>query len=98
MENKNIINFLFNKKEDDELFDLDDAELETLNNKSDKSSKEINNFIDTKVHPKCRKKLKKLIFQYNQNLGAVLHRENELFYENGFSDCLKFILTALLLK
>ena len=98
MENKNIINFLFNKKEDEQLFNLDDAELETLNNKSDTSSKAINNFIDTKVHPKCRKQLKKLIFQYNTNLGASLHRENELFYENGFSDCLKFILTALLVK
>lgn len=98
MEDKNIINFLFNKKEDDDLFDLDDAELKKLNDKAEELGKAIDNFIDISVYPKFKDKFKKLIFQYNMSLGASLHRENEIFYENGFSDCLKFIFTALLIK
>ena len=52
MNYKDIINFLFNKKEDEELFDLEDQERERCKNKSSIVYDEIIKFIDSRVHPK----------------------------------------------
>ena len=45
MNYKDIINFLFNKKEDEELFDLEDSKREMFKNKSSIAYDEIIKFI-----------------------------------------------------
>lgn len=98
MEYKDIFEVLFDKKEDADLFDLADAELEELDSEVGKKDKELTKFIDTKIHPKCRKKLKQLLLQYNLQFAAYFRRENQLFYKNGISDAVKFIMNSLSIK
>lgn len=98
MEYKNIIDFLFNKKEDEELFYLEDAEREKLKDKSSIIFDEIINFIDVQVHPKCREKLKELLHKYDDVETEYLRKECELLYKNGVSDGIQLILYGLSMK
>lgn len=98
MNYKDIINFLFNKKEDEELFDLEDSKREMFKNKSSIAYDEIIKFIDLKVHPKSRNKLKDLLSKYDDVECEYLRKENELLYRNGIADGVKFIMTALSMK
>lgn len=98
MANNNIIDLIFESKDTSQLFDLDDEELQELSNKVTKADNDITKFIDTKIHPKCREKMKKLVMQYSIDTGAYYHRENQILYNNGFKDCLNFVLTSLLTK
>lgn len=98
MEYKDIIDFLFNKKEDEELFCLEDEELKSLDHKVDIADKELYKFIDSKVHPKLRKKLKHLLLEYSNAMCVYLRQENALFYKNGVSDGIKLIMVGLSLK
>ncbi len=98
MNYRDIINFVFNKKEDEELFDLEDLERERCKNKSSLAYDEIIKFIDTRVHPKSRNKLKNLLSKYNDVECEYLCKENELLYRNGVADGVKFIITALTIK
>jgi hypothetical protein len=98
MENKNIIDFLFDKKEEDNLFSLDDIELDTLKNKVEIVENEILKFIDKRVHPKSRKKLRRLLLNYNNAIFISAAKENELYYKYGVSDGAKFITSALSIK
>lgn len=95
MEYKDIIDFLFNKKEDEELLNLDDEELKNLDNKITICDTEITKFIDSKVDSQCRKQLKRLILEYSNSMCNYFHKENELLYHNGFSDGVEIIIKAL---
>lgn len=95
MENDDIIDLLFEKKGDEDLFVLEDKELNKLNNKVEMSNKEMLKFIDARVHPKSRDKLKELITEYSNANYDYLHRENQLFYRNGISDGIELILISL---
>lgn len=98
MNYRDIINFVFNKKEDEELFDLEDSEREKLKEKSGIVYDEIIKFIDSRVHPKSRNKLKRLLLKYDEVECGYLRKENELLYRNGVADGVKFIITALTIK
>lgn len=98
MDYKDIINFLFNKKEDEELFDLEDSEREKFKNSSEMAYDELIKFIDSRVHPKSRNKLKHLLLKYDEVECGYLRKENELLYRNGVADGVKFIITALTIK
>ena len=98
MNYKDIINFLFNKKEDEELFDLEDSKREMFKNKSSIAYDEIIKFIDLRVHPKSRNKLKDLLSKYDDVECEYLRKENELLYRNGIADGVKFIITVLSTK
>lgn len=98
MDYNDIINFLFNKKEDEELFDLENVEREKLKGKSGIVYDEIIKFIDSRVHPKSRNRLKNLLLKYDDAECACWRKENELLYRNGVADGVKFIITALTIK
>lgn len=98
MNYRDIINFVFNKKEDEELFDLEDSEREKFKNSSEMVYDELIKFIDSRVHPKSRNKLKHLLLKYDEVECGYLRKENELFYRNGVADGVKFIITALTIK
>lgn len=98
MNYRDIINFVFNKKEDEELFDLEDSEREKLKNSSEMVYDELIKFIDSRVHPKSRNKLKHLLLKYDDAECACWRKENELLYRNGVADGVKFIITALTIK
>lgn len=98
MEYKDIIDFIFIQKEDENLFNFDDEELTSLDNKTMECDKAITNFINSKIHPKYRKKLKRLILEYSSAMCLHLRQQNELFYRNGFSDGVELIIKALTKK
>ena len=98
MEQENIIDFLFDKKVEDNLFLLEDADLKRLDNKVTFADNEISKFIEKRVHPKIRKKLRKLLREYSNAVFIRIARENELYYQHGISDGVKFIVSSLSVK
>ena len=95
---KDIIDFILKNKEDQELFNFDDVELKKLDYKTSLIDKEISSFIDSKIHPKCRKKLKRLMQDYTNSLCMYIGSQNDLFYRERFADGIKTILTAISIK
>lgn len=98
MGDKNIIDFLFDKKDEDQLFLLEDTELKKLDNKITMVNNEISKFIEKRVHPKSRKKLRRLLRDYSNAIFVHVARENELYYKYGVSDGVKFITSSLSVK
>lgn len=98
MEDENIINFLFDKKVEDQLFLLEDAELNKLQNKVTLADNEISKFIEKRIHPKSRKKFRKLLKDYSNAVFVHTARENQLYYDYGVSDGVKFIISSLSIK
>lgn len=96
--NKNILNFLFKKKEEDQLFAFDTAELREVDKKIELSNKDIKKFINSQIHPKCRYKINQLINKHTDLMLDYAEREDELFYEDGFADGVRLILQCLFLK
>ena len=97
-ENTDIIDALFDKQEDDDLFNMKDELLEELSDKIEKCTEDIQKFIEKRVHPKSRIKLKKLLKRKEKILFSYLRRENQLFYRNGVSDGINLILLSLTFK
>lgn len=96
--NKNIINFLFKKKEEDKFFVFDTPELQEVDQKIEIANNEIQKFINSRIHPKCRYKMNKLINEHTDLMMDYSEREEELFYEEGFIDGVRMILECLFLK
>lgn len=92
-----ILNFLFSKKEEDKFFIFNTPELNEIDNKITIVDENITKFIETKIHPKCRKKLRHLITEYGDLILAYANEQNELFYREGFADGIKTILLSLFL-
>lgn len=98
MDEENIIDFLFEKKAEDGTFSLDDEILNNLDNKIDKCTNEITNFINKRIHPKSRFKLKKMLARKENRLYDYSLREKKLLYKDGVIDGMNLILCALSLK
>ena len=81
-EKDDVLDNLFDKKEDDDLFNLEDKELKRL----DKKLGEMNDKMD-----RAREHLR----EYSNLLFTYLHRENQLFYKNGIADGIQILLFAL---
>lgn len=94
----NIISYLYNKKDNENLIQLDSKALEDQNKKVDKLEDEIMKFIDQRIHPKSRKKLRRLVREYALELFGCMCIEKELAYKNGFSDAMKMVLLSLVNK
>lgn len=93
MEN-NIIEVLFDKKEDDDLFNLNDDILFKLDANIETEINKMLKFINRRVHPKFRKQIRQLIRDYEKVLAQYSHRENLLFYQSGISDGIEIILST----
>lgn len=98
MPKKDIIDFLFDKQVDDDLFSLSDEVLESLDTKIEMTDNRINKFINKRVHPKSRSTLYSLLRQKEKSVLENSSRENRLFYRNGISDGISLMLIALSTK
>lgn len=67
-------------------------ELNRCIKKRRKDNEELFNFIDKKVHPKIRDKLKWLIERDNNNYSDVTCAENKLYFKEGFSNGVKMFV------
>lgn len=70
-------------------------ELKRYTKKRNKDSEELYSFIDKKVHPKIREKLKHLIEKNNDDYSNITCSENKLYYKAGFYDGAKMLLAVL---
>lgn len=98
MEDNSIIAYLYDRKLEDNLFTLSDPQLKRLQQKIRIVDKEISNFITNRVHPKSRRRLQKLLFDYSNAVFLNASKENELYYKSGARDGVKFIIDSLTAK
>lgn len=91
MENKDIIDILFEKKDDDDIFCVDKEKFKQLYRKIALIEDDIEKILDTQVNPKCRKRLKRLIRKHT----ILTYKSDTFFYKNGVHDGMNLILFGL---
>lgn len=96
--NENIIDYLYDKKVEDKNFSLEDVELDRLQNEVTTVDKAISKFINKRVHPKSRDRLRKLLIEYSNAIFVSIARENQLYYKYGYADGVKTIIDSLSAK
>ena len=94
-EYENIISFLYNKTRQDCLLEEESKLLEKERKKTMALDKNISKYIDEKVHPHSKQRLKELINDYTVSIMGSVCIEKELAYKNGFSDAMKMVLVSL---
>ena len=94
-EYEDIIDFLYEKKAEDGTFSLDDSILSELDNKIDKCTNDITNFINNRVHPKSRIKLRSILNKKENTQYDYAIREKKLLYKDGVRDGMQLVLIAL---
>ena len=92
---KDIIDMLFEKKDEDSMFDFKTKERNELNSKIAKLDDEINTFIDNKIHPDSRKELENLLFEHNVASIRYHDKGRLLLYRAGFIDGVNSIMIPL---
>lgn len=92
--NENIIDYIYDKKIEDNKFTLEDSELNQLRHEVSIVNKAISKFIDKRVHPKSRNKLRKLLIKYSNAMFVSVARENQLYYKYGYADGIKTIIDS----
>lgn len=90
-----IITIIYEKKEDDDLFDFKSKELVELEKTRTNRSKDLYAFIRKRVHPKSQRTLEDLIEKYVNAYVETSFCENKLYYRSGFSDGISIIKKAL---
>lgn len=98
MGNIDILNVLFKKFEEDELFYFNDAEKDELDSEVTVIDNKITKFIQKELYSKKQKKLKRLLMDYNLALGSYYGKKNELCFKNGVAVGIKIIISALSMK
>lgn len=94
-EKDDVLDNLFDKKEDDDLFNLDDEELVRLDKALEEMKDKLDKFIYEEISPDNREKTKKYFKEYSSLLFKYMRKENQLFYKNGIADGIKILLFAL---
>jgi hypothetical protein len=86
-----ILSILFEKKEDENMFNFKNEELSKWTDIKRKYSNELFDFISQRVHPKSQKKLIKLIEAYIDANVEYFYCENKLYYKAGFTDGISIV-------
>lgn len=98
MENEDCIDLLFDKKDEECIFNLSDNLLEELSKKLEVANDKLEHLISKKVHPKSRTQLKMFIRDSDNFKNKYHHRENQLYYKNGFVDGINTVLMLFSFK
>ena len=83
---KDIVDLLFEKKEEDMAFKMKDNLLTQSRQKIYKTSYKLDEFIKANVPDDIRTELQNLISNRNEALYDSYYREGQLFYRNGIID------------
>lgn len=94
-EDYNVFDLLFEKKEEEDKFVMQDEKLLRYRRKVSESSEKLYKCIDDKVHPRCREELKKLIENRNNDISDSYYRQFQLYYKHGIIDGINIILNVL---
>ena len=80
-EKDDVLDNLFDKKEDDDLFNLEDKELKRLDAELGEMNDQMDKFINEEIPPQTRDNAREHLREYSNLLFTYLHRENQLFYK-----------------
>lgn len=83
---KDIVDLLFEKKEEELAFKMNDNLLAQSRKKIYTASYKLDEFIKANVSAEIRQELQKLISNRNEALYDSYYREGQLFYRNGIID------------
>ena len=83
---KDIVDLLFEKKEEEMAFKMNDNLLVQSRKKIYTASYKLDEFIKANVSEEIRQELQKLISNRNEALYDSYYREGQLFYRNGIID------------
>lgn len=83
---KDIVDLLFEKKEEEMAFKMNDNLLAQSRKKFYTASYKLDEFIKANVSAEIRQELQKLISNRNEALYDSYYREGQLFYRNGIID------------
>lgn len=92
MKQQNVLDLLFENRSQERLTEPDDEETKNLGNKISKTEECIDKFINKRIHPKSRKKLRNLIENYIILLETNNYETNRILYKKGVSDGLYIAL------
>lgn len=95
MPNYFITDYIFEKKTEKDIFYIKDKELKKIERKISKANNKLFKFINQRVHPRSRKRLKQLIEKNYSLMDEQFYRQCKLCYSNGFTDGIKLILSNL---
>ena len=93
-----VLDALYDKKEDDDLLELKDLALKQYEHELSDLDEKITSFISNNVHPKSREKLKELLKKQEHILYSYHYRENQLIYKNGVVYGMDIIISGFSLK
>lgn len=86
MENKDIIDLLFEKKEEENNFNMSDSALKQYRSRVYETSNKLYEYIDMNFSNEVKENLKNLISDRNNAMSDSYYREFQLFYRNGILD------------
>lgn len=90
-----ITDYIFENKVEKKLFNEDDQELEKYEKKMSKANDKMFCFINQRVHPRSRKRLKQLIEENDSLMCLYFNRQGQIYYNSGFTDGINLILSIL---
>lgn len=95
MPKNRITDFIFERKEDYNLFDFKDNELDEVDKKITKSENNIGNCIKREYILKVEKKLQDLINNHLDYMYEYNYVQGKLYYNSGFKDGVILMLSIL---
>lgn len=96
MQDKDIMNCLFEIKQDTSHFRTTDKILKNCIKVINMTDDDLDNFIIQKIPPYLRRPLQRLIEEKQSANYDYYDRENFLYYSSGFSDALNLILSNVI--
>ena len=92
--NTDFFKTIFEFYESNELFDMNDMSLKEYRKLLSEVSKDLYEFIESNFSDEARNNLKSLLYKKNDITYDTIHRENILYYKNGFINGINFILQS----
>lgn len=94
MQERNLIEQLFEKRDMDEYFDFNNEELKGISKIMEATENKILNLLK-RVHPKTRRKIGYQFDKYQQKSFRYYEKERGLVYESGFIDGINLMLLVM---
>ena len=94
MQERDLIEQLFEKRDMDEYFDFNNEELKRISMKMEATENKISKLLK-RVHPKTRRKIGYQFDKYQQKSFRYYEKERGLVYESGFIDGINLMLLVM---
>lgn len=76
-------------------FKFDNGSVQQASNEAEKSCQELFKFLKQTLNEDEFQKIKELLNDFNLKQLSYCREEHSLYYKEGFSNCLKLIMTSL---